>query len=177
MYAFLLALLLVTATVDPRLDEPLQLLAELHDREGQPVGDEFASTPERLGVTLVVAHMAPRAGGYYDADTRTLTIAEALLDEDQRVVAAALVHELQHANDFDLIANGLLENNCVELETRSFEAQARITRAFWRDELPTDSEWERGLTVTTLTFEVRGADGIRELLESDPSYRERCTAS
>src|SRR4051794_2629882 len=100
MPAALLALLLLATTVDPRLADPLQLLAELHDRDGQPIGADFAHEPDTLHLTLVVAPMPPRAGGYYDADTRTLTLTKALLGEYPRVVAAGLAHELQHASDF-----------------------------------------------------------------------------
>src|SRR4051812_11989756 len=62
MPAALLALLLLAATVDPRLAEPLRLLAELHDSDGQPIGAEYAATPEALHLTLMVASMPPRVG-------------------------------------------------------------------------------------------------------------------
>ena len=63
-------------------------------------------------------------------------MAEALLDEDPRVMAAGLAHEFTHASDFDLIAVGLLQRDCTELEVRAFAAQAIITRALRPDELP-----------------------------------------
>ena len=45
MPAALLAVLLLTATVDPRLEEPLRLLAEVRDRDGELVGAEYAQLP------------------------------------------------------------------------------------------------------------------------------------
>jgi hypothetical protein len=45
MPAALLAVLLLTATVDPRLEEPLRLLAEVRDRDGELVGAEYARLP------------------------------------------------------------------------------------------------------------------------------------
>ena len=41
----LVALLLLAATVDPRLDGPLRLLAELHDASGEANGESYAKTP------------------------------------------------------------------------------------------------------------------------------------
>jgi hypothetical protein len=125
-------------------------------------------------VTLVVAPMQPRAGGHYDPRTRTLTMAEAMLAEDPRVVAAGLVHELQHAGDFDLIAVGLLDHDCVEFEARAFEAQARVTRAFWPDELPSGTDWEKGLALTVMIYEQDGLDGLRAKVGEDAGYQERC---
>jgi len=166
------------ATVDPCLAEPLRILAELHDRDGQPIGEEWARMPDVLHRTLTVAQMQPKAGGYYNPRTRTITMAEALLAEDPRVVAAALVHDLQHASDFDLIGVGLLDRDCIELEARAFEAQAKVTRAFWPDELPTDTDWEKGLAMTVQAYEAGGLDGLRALVESVPGYRaETCTAA
>jgi hypothetical protein len=49
-----LTLLLLAATVDPRLAEPLRLLAEVGAREETDghVGTLFADLPEQLGLTL-----------------------------------------------------------------------------------------------------------------------------
>ena len=131
--------------------------------------------PDVLNLTLAVAPMAPRAGGYYDADTRTLTIAEALLEEDPRVVAAALVHDLQHASDFDLIGVGLLDRDCIELEARAFETQAKVACAFWPDELPSGTNWEKGLAIVVQVYEDGGLGGLRAMVKSVPGYRaETC---
>jgi hypothetical protein len=93
----LLILLLIAATVDPRLAEPLRLLAQLRDRDGQPIGAEYARSPDILHLTLRIVPLPESAGGHYDPRTRTVTMAEALLDEDPRVAAAVLVHELTPA--------------------------------------------------------------------------------
>ena len=177
MPAFL-ALLLVAAVIDPRLAGPLQLLVDLHDRDGAAIGAEWARTPDILLLTLRVASLPPRAGRYYNPRTRTITMARTQLAEDPRVVAAGLVHELQHASDFDLIALGLMDRDCIELEARAFEAQANVTRAFWPDELPSVTDWEKGLAMTVQAHEAGGLDGLRALVESVPGYRaETCTAA
>jgi hypothetical protein len=59
MPAALLAILLFAFTIDPRLEEPLRLLAEVgaHDTADVHIGPEFASLPESLGLALVVAEL------------------------------------------------------------------------------------------------------------------------
>jgi hypothetical protein len=176
MATALLALVLLTAAVDPRLDEPLRLLAELHDASGEPIGAEYAQMPDTLDLILIVSSLPPRAGAHYQPSRRVVTVAPALLSEDPRVVAAGLVHELQHASDFDQVALGLLDRDCVELEARAFQAQAKVTRAFWPDDLPSGSEWERGLALTVLAYEREGLDGLRAMVSENLGYRERCAA-
>src|SRR5215212_7268586 len=169
----LLALLLFAATVDPRLARPLHLLAEL--QATHPEIADYARTPEILHLTLRVSPLPPMAGGHYDPRTRTLTMAEALLGEDPRVMAADLAHELTHASDFDLIAVGLLPRDCAELEVRAFEAQAVVTRALWPDELPSGSDWERGLAMIVMAYEAGGVDGLRAMVAGTPRYQAgRC---
>src|SRR5918994_1448859 len=111
----LLALLLFAATIDPRLDEPLRLLAEVSDAQGEPVGAAYAEMPQTHDLILIVSSLPPRAGAHYHPSRRVVTVAAALLDEDPRVVAVGLVHEFQHASDFDQVAGGLLDHDCVEL--------------------------------------------------------------
>src|SRR5215212_4211815 len=167
------ALLLLAATVEPHLAGPLHLLAELH--AAHPGIADYSRSPDVLHVMLRVAPLPPLAGGHYDPRTRTLTMAEALLGEDPRIMAAGLAHELTHASDFDLIALGLLSADCAELEVRAFEAQAIVTRALWPDELPSGSDWEKGLAIAVLAYESGSLEGVRALVESDPGYRgETC---
>ena len=169
----LLALLLLAATIDPRLAEPLQVLAELH--AAHPEIPDYSRTPDLLHLTLRMSPLPPMAGGHYDPRTRTLTMAQALLGEDPRVMAAGLAHELTHASDFDLIAVGLLERDCAELEIRAFEAQAIVTRALWPDEVQSGTDWERGLAMIVMAYEASGVDGLRAMVDGTPGYRaERC---
>ena len=171
----ILALLLVATLVDPRLDEPLRLLAEVQDAAGEPIGAEYAQMPDELGLSLIVASVPTGAGAAYQPQRRVLTVATPLLDEDPRVVAVALVHELQHASDFHLMADGRLDRDCQELEVRAFEAQAKVTRAFWPDELPSGTDWERGLSMTVQAYEAGGADGLRAMVGAIPGYQaEQC---
>ena len=56
-----LALLLLAATVDPRLAGPIGLFAELH--AAHPDIPDYSRTPEILHLTLRVAPLPPPAGG------------------------------------------------------------------------------------------------------------------
>lgn len=57
MPAALLAVLLLTATLDPRLEEPLRLLAEVGARDTTDghLGQYFAALSEPLSLMLAVA--------------------------------------------------------------------------------------------------------------------------
>jgi hypothetical protein len=74
-----------------------------------------------------------------------------------------------------LIALGLLERDCVELEVRAIEAQAKITRAFSPSELPSGTDWEMGLAMAVRAHEVGGTDGLRAMVGAVPGYQaETC---
>ena len=174
MSSALLAVFLLVATVDPRLAEPLRLLADVRDANDAAVGAEYAASPEALRLTLRVATLPPRAGGHYNPRTRTLTMAEALLAEDPRVLAVGLVHELRHAADLDQVARGLLGRDCLDWEARAFEAQAVVARALWPEQLPDGTEWERGISATVLLHEQGGIDALRAWLEQSQEYQRMC---
>ena len=176
MSTALVAFLLLAASVDPRLDGPMRLLADVHDASGEPVGAAYAGLPDALGLILIVSSLPPRAGAHYQPSRRVVTVATALLDEDPRVIASGLVHELQHANDFNLVAGGQLDRDCVELEARAFEAQATVTRGFWPAELPSGTDWERELSRIVVIYERDGLDGLRAMVHENEGYRERCAA-
>jgi len=177
MPAAILALLLLTATVDPRLAEPLRVLGDARDATGHPIGTQFAHMPDALHLAVIVAYLPPQVAGRYLSDTRIVAIAERLLDEDPRVVATVLAHERRHASDVDLVSLGLLEGDCVELEVRGFEAQAQIARALYPDDLPSETKTERQLAVLVRDYEANGADGIRARVSADVGCLEFCAAS
>jgi hypothetical protein len=74
MPTVLLALLILAATLDPRLAAPLQLLAELH--AAHPEIPDSSRTPDILHLTLRVAPFPELHGGHYEPSTRALTMAE-----------------------------------------------------------------------------------------------------
>jgi hypothetical protein len=132
MPAALLAVLLLTATVDPRPAEPLRLLADVgaHDTTDGHVGPQFASLPESLGLTLAVAELPRGAVGFYDQRSRTVTIAEGLIGEDPRAVAVILAHELQHgamttASSFDRAPSMII----ASVRWRRTVAGSRLSRS------------------------------------------------
>jgi hypothetical protein len=172
----LVAILLFASTIDPRLAEPLRLLAEVggHDTTDGHVGPQFAILPESLGLTLAVAEMPRGAAGYYNPRTRTVTIADRLIGEDPRAVAVILAHERQHALDLKRVALGLLGRDCLALEVRGFKAQAVVTRLFWPEALPRGTALERNIAAVVRDYERNGTAGVVARLAGDAVYRESC---
>jgi hypothetical protein len=180
MPAAFLAVLLIASTVDPRLAEPLRLLADVqvdvHNSLGEPIGPILANRAASEHTTIVVLPLDPGRYAYYDRTTRTVTISEALAAEDPRVVASALAHELQHSVDIDLAMLGVLPGDCLTIESRGFATQAVVARALYGDELPRATPLERNISVIVRRYERLGVDGYRAWLAESPSYRETCAA-
>jgi len=172
MPAALLAFLLLAATVDPRLAEPLRLLAQVRDAAGVPVGAFYARVPDALSLRLRIGTLPEGLYGRYDHVRRTVTVAEALADEDPRVVAVVLAHELRHAADEEYAAGGLLVLDCPEHEARAFEVEAQVARAFWPEVLPDGTDAERDLAAIVETYEAGGATGLQDMVDRDGD----CTA-
>jgi hypothetical protein len=164
------------APVDSRLDEPVRLLSGVRDRDGQPIGEQYALLVRALNLTLAVNSLRPGLAGRYNIPTRTVTIAEAALAEDPTFVAAALAHEVKHADDADFVSLGLLAPDCQEIEARGFEVQAQIARAFWPDRLPTRTDFEREQAMLVNLYDQGGLDAIRRRVAQHPGYRQACAA-
>jgi hypothetical protein len=174
MPAALLAVLPLAATVDPRLAEPLRLLAEIGARDTTDghAGQFFADLPESLGLTLAVGELP---GGAVGRDQgRTVTIAESVIGEDPRVVAVVLAHELQHALDRKRQALDVLDADCLALEVRGFEVQAIVTRQFWPDDVPNGTRTERAVAAVIRDVEANGPAGVAARLAGDVVYRQAC---
>ncbi|HZO29160.1 MAG TPA: hypothetical protein VFH48_24565 [Chloroflexota bacterium] len=163
------------ALIDQRLEEPLRLLAEVRDRDGQPIGEQYATLVRTIGLTLEVRELRPGLAGSYNIPTRTVTISEAAIREDPKFVAAALAHEIKHADDADFVGLGLLAPDCLEIEARGFEVQAQIARAFWPDQLPTRTDFERELALLVDLREKGGLDALRRWVAAHPGYQQACT--
>ncbi len=165
------------APIDPRLDEPLRLLSEVRDRDGQPIGEQYAGLVRALNLALTVRELRPGLAGSYNIPTRTVTIAEASLAEDPRFVAAALAHEVKHADDADFVGLGLLDADCLEVEARGFEVQAQVARAFWPDTLPTRTPFEQELAMLVGLRDQGGLAAIRDWVAGHPGYQQACIVS
>lgn len=164
------------APTDGRLEEPLRLLAEVRDREGQAIGEQYVLLVRALNLTLAVGELRTGLAGSYNIPNRTVTIAEAALREDPRFVAAALAHEIKHGDDADFVGLGLLAADCLEIEARGFEVQAQIARAFWPDRLATQTSFEQQLATLVDIYERGGLDALRAWVAQHPGYRQACTA-
>jgi hypothetical protein len=177
MPAALLALLLFAVTIDPRLEEPIRLLAEVGAREmvdGDP-GQYYADLPESLRLTLEVGPLPPDNGGLYNLNIRTVTVAEWLTTEDPKSVATVLAHELQYAVDYQMTVLGLLDVDCFASEVRGYTASADTARLFWPDELPRATRFEQA--IRALVYEAEGTAGLAAKVAGFEGYREACAIS
>jgi hypothetical protein len=164
------------APIDQQLVEPLRLLSEVKDRDGQPIGKQYADLVQVLHLTLAVADLRPGLAGKYTISTRTVTISEASLSEDPKFVAAALSHEIKHGDDADFVGLGLLEPDCLLIEARGFEVQTQIARAFWPDALPSRTDFERELSLLVDLHEHGGLDALRAWVARHPGYQQACAS-
>ena len=164
----------LAATVDPRLVEPLRLLSEVTDRDGRRVGEFHARVPDALSLTLAVHPLPDGEDARYDRGRGIVTVAEALLTEDPRLVAVVLAHELRHAADLEWVTRGAVALDCLEFEARGFEAEATVSRAFWPDGPPSGTDREGDLASIVDGYEQGGIDDIRARLVGEGVYEEQC---
>jgi hypothetical protein len=160
--------------VDTRLAGPLRLLADVHDHDGQPIGQQYAGLVTALNLTLVVAELRPGLAGRYTIPTRMVTISEAAMNEDPRFVAAALAHEIKHADDADFVQIGMLDAGCLEIEARGFEAQVLVARAFWPDGVPQRTDFERELASLVDLYQHGGLGALQGWVTQHPGYQQMC---
>jgi hypothetical protein len=69
-------------------------------------------------------------GALHNSGTWGIMVAKPMLDEDPRIVATILVHELRHSIDLEDFVSGTWHPGCLDLEARAFEDQAIVARAF-----------------------------------------------
>jgi hypothetical protein len=175
MHAVLLALtFLVVITVDPRLEAPLRLFAEVRNGDGEVVGAPYVERARDSRLKLVVWELAPGQAALHNASTREITVTPRTLNEDPRIVATILVHELRHSIDLEDMEQGDWHPDCLDVEARAFEDQAIVARAFWPDELPSGTAIERNLASWVRTYEAGNVTAIRARLAEVPFYREAC---
>ena len=189
MYSFVMAVLLLAVladpftppadpylppAIDPRLEEPLRLLSEVRDHDGQAIGEQYAILVKALHLTLEVRELRQGLAGNYNIPSRTVMISEAAIREDPKFVAAALAHEIKHGDDADFVSLGLLAPNCLEIEARGFEVQAQVARAFWPDRLPTRTELERQQAMLVDLRDRGGLDAIRSWVAGHPGSKQEC---
>ena len=131
MPAALLSLtFLVVITVDPRLEGPLRLLAEV----GVATASWWARrTSHRAAIPMsrcgsAICRRGP--AGSHVGGTWHIWIAKALLDEDPTALATVLVHGLRHAMDLEDAVKGDWHPVRLYLEARAFEDHVIVACAW-----------------------------------------------
>jgi hypothetical protein len=172
----LVAVLLAPAPVhaaadgDALLSHALAMLGQLTDQ----FGNSYVTVIKANGVTFEIAPLPPDIYGRYARQPRRALLSTRRLDEDATVLASIIAHELRHARDGDLLAFGLIPDDCVEREAGAFEAQARVWRALWTGDLSTGTTIETGITRMTQRYEAEGLDGLRAMVRGMPLYQREC---
>jgi hypothetical protein len=154
------------------LGDALDLLEGVHDADGTP----YPAIVRTLGLTFDFVPLPTIFYGAYQRRAKRVLLNSRLLDEDTTVLAAVIVHELQHARDYEQMALGAFGASCAELEVRAFEAQSRTWRAFWPTELPTSTRVEQDLTRVSLLYEGTGVDGLRQMVTGASFYQRECAS-
>jgi hypothetical protein len=152
------------------LGDALDLLGPLTGLDGTP----YPAIIRSLGVSFDFVPLPTILYGGYQHYSRRIVLNGRLLDEDAGVLAAVIVHEVQHARDFDQIANGQITVNCEELEVRAFQAQSGVWRSLWPRDLPTRTPVEQNLTRVAQRYEAEGVDGLRTMVNGTSLYQRTC---
>jgi hypothetical protein len=176
MSAALLTFILVAISVDPRLEEPLRLLAEVRHANGDLVATEYVQRARDPRITMVVWDLPPGQSALHNAATRMITVAPSALSEDPRILATILAHELRHSLDLEAVDRGELGPDCMLLEARAFEAQVIVARAFWPDEVPAGTSVEREVAGWVGTYENGGLAAMLDRLDRAAVYQAACAS-
>lgn len=163
--------------VDERLAPAWEALGAIVGREGAPVGEMYRQAAAGTVATIEVWRLPLSHGGGWEPAGRRIGIAEHLLGEDPRLLAAMLVHEITHAEQErewrerpELFGLG-----CLEREVGAHQAEARVWWLAWPDgSMPrrTLAEWH--LTyLAELELAEPGA-AIERWVRSQAGYRRAC---
>jgi hypothetical protein len=174
--SILLAMLLVAAPASaaPARSSPLGDALDLLYPAISLDGTSYPSVVSSLGISFDFVPLPTILYGGYQQHARRVLLNGRLLSEEAPVLASVIAHELQHARDFDLIANGLLTTDCADLEVRAFEAQSRVWRELSPGDLPTRTVVEQNLTNVARRYETEGVEGLRVMVDGTSLYQRTC---
>lgn len=163
--------------IDERLGPAWAALVAARTASGAEIGEQHRRLAELTVTAIVVEPLPAGLEAGWDGPRRRIVVAERIVGEDPRALAAVLAHEITHAVQDDRRRRGmdLLGADCVGREVEAFQAQASVWRSFWSDgDLPSGTDLERLLTEAA---EIDRSDpwyGLRGWLESRAGYGERC---
>jgi hypothetical protein len=158
----------------PARSSPLGDALDLLDAVAGLDGTPYPAVVQSLGISFDFVPLPTILYGGYQQHAHRILLNGRLLGEDTSVLAAVIAHELQHAHDFDQIANGLLTVDCADLEVRAFEAQSQVWRTLWPGDLPASTPVEQNLTRVADRYESDGVDGLRTMVNGSSLYQRTC---
>lgn len=119
---------------------------------------------------LTAGELPPGVYGRYWRGNNAVVIADRLLTEDSRPVAAVLAHELVQAQQQ---AEGI-PTDCVLKEVDAIQAQALAWSMLWGGAPPTGAALERRLTRLAELNDAEGVTGLYAYVVDNDLYREKC---
>jgi hypothetical protein len=168
--------------VDDRLAQPWSELmnSTATTKSGEKVSAFLRRIVETTDVKVTVGDLRPNVGGELrsvakiDGDKATIvdseiTVNKDVMNEDRRVLAAILAHEITHASQPVMRSNGDLIN-CIEAEVEAYAIQAKVWSAFWGEAFrPGQTKWERSMNYVEETWKRSGENGLRSLVREETS--------
>ena len=168
--------------VDDRLAQPWSELmsSTATTKSGEKVSAFLRRVVETTDVKVTVGDLRPNVGGELrsvakiDDDKATIvdseiTVNKDVMNEDRRVLAAILAHEIIHASQPVMRSNGDLIN-CIEAEVEAYAIQAQVWSSFWSQAFrPGQTKWERSMNYVEETWKRSGESGLRSLVHEETS--------
>jgi hypothetical protein len=168
--------------VDDRLAQPWSELmnSTATTKSGEKVSAFLRRVIESTDVKVTVGDLRTNVGGELrsvakiDGDKVTIvdseiTVNKDVMNEDRRVLAAILAHEITHASQPVMRSNGDLIN-CIEAEVEAYAIQAKVWSAFWGEAFrPGQTKWERSMNYVEETWKRSGENGLRSLVREETS--------
>lgn len=164
--------------IDPALIPAWNALTELQEElsPGITLGDSFRFIQESTGIPITTAPMPPQQRGGFefgDGKEPKITLNSSVLNEDPKVVATILSHELWHVSQ--ILIQKSTSADCVRLEFEAFKISSAVWIVFFPDgELPVGTALERELTGIANIGMTQGDPRIYKMVVDNRGYQEQC---
>jgi len=86
-----------TPMIDDRLLPAWEALIAVRGREGAPIGEQYGERAAQNVSVILAGKLPPGVAASWVGELGWIVVADRLLGEDPKVIAAYLVHELAHA--------------------------------------------------------------------------------
>ena len=161
-------------SIDSRLTPALRALFAIRrgPSGGTAWGDWYRGVVEATGVNIVVGTLPSGVAGAYRFRTNTISVAQAILGEDTKTVAAIIAHELTHtAQAFR--GNDPL-SNCIPSEVESLQNEMIVWVILYDGLAPGRTRIERQQNFMLQLWAEQGDPVLYKLVVDTPGYQDQC---